>query len=203
MLAATTEGESWGNRELSAPEEFEELKKNGKLLYGQVPMLEIDGLYLTQAQAIIRYLAAKHGLLGSTPQEAALCDMVAEGCLEFRGGLLSYPFNPVKVATQQSLGLINKFCPIFEKMLGDNQYIAGSTSMTYADILLAEVLTGYEEVFPTAMEQHYPKLNELRVRVCQAASGIVNYLASGKRYPFPTGEAGSAYVHNVRAVLNG
>ena len=32
---------------------------------------------------------------------------------------------------------------------------------------MTEVLTGYEEVFPGAMEQNFPKLNELRMRICQ------------------------------------
>eukprot|EP00959_Pyramimonas_sp_CCMP1952_P436315 9136555-Pyramimonas_sp.AAC.1 len=135
MLAATEP--TWENRGLSNTDEFEELKACGKLLYGQVPLLEIDGQNMVQSQTIIRYLANKHGLKGSTPkgvacaacpvlmafyagwgsadirrrnvQEAALCDMVAEGCLDFRGGLLMYPFNPSKVATCVFLSLHQHF----------------------------------------------------------------------------------------------
>mmetsp|Transcript_25167 Transcript_25167/g.54786 ORF Transcript_25167/g.54786 Transcript_25167/m.54786 type:complete len:201 (-) Transcript_25167:97-699(-) len=200
MLAATEP--IWENRGLSRSDEFEELKANGKLLYGQVPLLEIDGHHLVQSQSIIRYLAHKHNLQGSTPKEAALCDMVAEGCLDFRRGLLMYPFNPQKVATKECFDLVNKFGPVFENLLGENLFIAGGNSMTYADILLAEVLMGYEERFAGGMQQQFPNLDQLRVRICQVP-GIANYLQSDKRYPFPTGDIGSAYVHNVREVLNG
>eukprot|EP00976_Prorocentrum_cordatum_P091053 1188374-Prorocentrum_minimum.AAC.1 len=70
------------------------------------------------------------------------------------------------------------------------------------DAPTTEVLTGYEELFPGAMQQQFQKLDQLRARICQV-SGIAEYLASDKRYPFPNGDVGSAYVHNVRAVLNG
>jgi len=40
------------------------LRQTGKLLYGQVPMLEIDGLCIVQCEAILHYLARKHDMMG-------------------------------------------------------------------------------------------------------------------------------------------
>lgn len=58
------------------PEQFEALKESGKLLFGQLPLLEIDGLNLTQAAAMVQYIARKHSLVGDSPQENVKCDMI-------------------------------------------------------------------------------------------------------------------------------
>ena len=36
---------------------------DGKLLFGQVPLLEIDGLRIVQSYAIVRYVAEKAGFI--------------------------------------------------------------------------------------------------------------------------------------------
>ena len=40
-------------------------------MFGQVPLLEIDGLKLVQTGAIVRYLARKHGMYGINNVESA------------------------------------------------------------------------------------------------------------------------------------
>jgi glutathione S-transferase len=44
----------------------------GKVLFGQVPLLEIDGLNLVQTGAIVRYLARKYNLYGNNDKEATM-----------------------------------------------------------------------------------------------------------------------------------
>lgn len=44
---------------------------DGKLLFKQVPLLEIDGLELVQTPAIVRYIARKGGLYGHSNEESA------------------------------------------------------------------------------------------------------------------------------------
>ena len=48
------------------------LRDNGFLEFNQVPLLRIDGMNIVQTQAIVRYLARKHGLYGKTAKEDAL-----------------------------------------------------------------------------------------------------------------------------------
>ena len=43
----------------------------GKLLFGQVPVLEIDGIVITQTRAIVQYVAHKAGLVGANLKETA------------------------------------------------------------------------------------------------------------------------------------
>lgn len=40
-------------------------------MYGQVPMVEMDGMNLVQTRAILRYIAAKYGLYGRNLEEQA------------------------------------------------------------------------------------------------------------------------------------
>lgn len=42
---------------------------DGHLLFGQVPLVEIDGMMLTQTRAILSYLAAKYNLYGKDLKE--------------------------------------------------------------------------------------------------------------------------------------
>lgn len=45
------------------------MQKDGRLLFGQVPLVEIDGMLLTQSRAILSYLAAKYNLYGKDLKE--------------------------------------------------------------------------------------------------------------------------------------
>jgi glutathione S-transferase len=76
MLAAT--GTRFVNTCLAKKADFARLNADGALLFGQVPLLQIDGLNIVQSQAIVRYLAHKHGLCGASAAERALADQVAE-----------------------------------------------------------------------------------------------------------------------------
>lgn len=58
---------------------------DGKLMFGQVPMLEIDGLHLVQSHSIMRYVAAKHGWYDwYSARQLAAIDMIAEGTEDVR-----------------------------------------------------------------------------------------------------------------------
>merc|ERR1711972_1278317 len=62
-------------------EEFDADKAAGKMdiNMGKVPVLEVGGEFrLPQSKAIERYLARRFGMMGSTPEEEAWVDAVAE-----------------------------------------------------------------------------------------------------------------------------
>merc|ERR1711957_845874 len=60
----------------SSRQEFAEMKESGKLAFGQVPLLEVDGgtHMLVQSGAILRYLAKLSGLYPDDPIVAAKID---------------------------------------------------------------------------------------------------------------------------------
>ena len=47
-------------------------------VFGQLPVLEVDGVQLGQSMAIARYLARKYNLAGKTDLEMAQADMVVD-----------------------------------------------------------------------------------------------------------------------------
>ncbi len=49
-----------------------------QLLFGQLPLLQIDGLEIVQSQAIVRYIAKRGNLLGTCTKDELECDMIAE-----------------------------------------------------------------------------------------------------------------------------
>ncbi|EDL77743.1 rCG25753, isoform CRA_a [Rattus norvegicus] len=92
-----TAGVEFEEEFLETREQYEKLQKDGCLLFGQVPLVEIDGMLLTQTRAILSYLAAKYNLYGKDlkervrhlRQESATFLQLRSSCnLEVRGSHL-------------------------------------------------------------------------------------------------------------------
>ena len=64
-----------------------------KLMFGQVPLLEMDGVNVVQTRAIVQTLARRYGLYGETPVEAAKVDMLINGIMDARQPLLVARFS--------------------------------------------------------------------------------------------------------------
>lgn len=185
------------NCSLANADDFAALKATGKLLFHQLPLLEIDGNNLTQSTAIIRYLARKGDLYGDTADEVLMCDMVAGATADFAEAALQYAFQPtrdvgVKLATRS----FRKFANRFEELLSKNGgvYMVGS-KLSFADVLLTEALCNYHEISPELFDST-PLLNRLRLHVV-SQPGIAAYLASSNRWSMPDDQ----YVIDVAQVL--
>lgn len=59
----------------------------------QVPLLEVDGLYLVQSHTILRYLGRKHGWYTGTPAQLAKIDLVADGTEDVRKRLSTIKYS--------------------------------------------------------------------------------------------------------------
>ena len=67
---------------------FEQLKNEGKLMFGQLPALQLeDGTLLTQTGAIMRYIGKIGGLYPSSMESAALVDAVMDEEVDLFVGL--------------------------------------------------------------------------------------------------------------------
>lgn len=188
---------AFGNRPITTAEDFEALKATDKLLFNQLPLLEIDGKNLTQSTAITRYLARKGNLYGDTPQDALMCDMVAGAVADFAEAALQFAFQPTADdGTELARRSFQKFAPRLEQLISrnDGEHMAG-TRLSFADVLLAEALSNYYEISPGFFETA-PLLSGLRTRVV-AHPGIAAYLESPNRYPMPDDQ----YVIDVARVL--
>lgn len=188
---------------LQSHEEFLQMRSDGKLLFGQLPLLEIDGLKLVQSQAMLRYVAMKGNLWGQTPEESALVDMVAEGIKDARGVVVSFPFQPDKAALAAEVPQrTSKQLEPLEALLRtrpDGSLGILASGLSAADVLLAELTEELLEIRPDAMAA-YPKVAALHKQVTSLPQ-IRGYLDGPKRYPFPKGAEGEMYLQNVNTVL--
>ena len=76
-------GDEWGK---TSPTGLKaQWTKAGKLLFGQVPMLEVDGTSLVQTQSIMRFAARKYGWYDSYDSKTlTLIEMAADGVEDVR-----------------------------------------------------------------------------------------------------------------------
>jgi glutathione S-transferase len=144
------------------------------LPFGQLPVLEVDGVKLGQSAACARYLARKFNLAGKTEWEQAQVDMVAD-CFDDTGK----PFMAIFLEKDETrkAEMKKKFADeqlpasltLLEKLLtsnhGGDKFFVGD-ELTWADIQFLS-LVQWMTIFggvenPLA---NYPKLAALKKRV--------------------------------------
>ena len=64
--------------------EIREMNKEGKLPYGQVPILELDGVTYAQSGAILRWAGKQSGLYPEDPQVSLQCDAIEEALTDIK-----------------------------------------------------------------------------------------------------------------------
>lgn len=184
MLAATNT--AFTNTAMKTPEDLAALRASGKLPFDQMPLLEIDGLNLSQSSAMIRYLARRGDLYGQTDTDATWCDLIAGVVADFAEPAMQAAFKPsAEIAEADMRDRFAKFGPRFEaRILAQGSTFCAAATMTFADVVLAEALSSYLEWCPDILDES-PKLQKLYMTVTEMP-GIAAYLASDLRYPKPS-----------------
>jgi glutathione S-transferase len=185
------------NVPIETPEALAALRATGKLPFDQMPLLEINGLKLSQSSAMIRYLARLGGFYGESDTDAVWCDMIAGAAADFAEAAMQAAFQPTEdIAIAAMRTRFEKFGPKFEARLRQNgSGCCVGARITFADVVLAEALSGYLEWCPDILGDT-PLLNALHERVSNDP-GIASYLHSAQRYL----RAGDSYVVDVARVL--
>ncbi len=185
------------NVPVETPEALAALRATGKLPFDQMPLLEIDGLNLSQSSAMIRYLARRGGYYGETDADALWCDMIAGAVADFAETAMQAAFQPTKeIAIAALQSRFEKFGPRFEARLAENgSGFCTGARVTFADVVLAEALSAYLD-WCSDILGGTPLLAALHERVL-SDPGIARYLRSGQRYPM----ADNDYVIDVARVL--
>ncbi|KAH0518971.1 Glutathione S-transferase A1 [Microtus ochrogaster] len=149
LLAAA--GVEFEEKFIEAPADMEKLIKDGRLMFQQVPMVEIDGMRLVQTRAILNYIATKYNLYGKDAKERALIDMYTEGILDLTEMMLQVVIS-LPDQREAKISLIkektkNRYLPAYEKVLKSHgqDYLVGNR-LTRVDIHLLEVLLYVEEL---------------------------------------------------------
>jgi glutathione S-transferase len=185
------------NMPIGSPEALAALRATGRLPFDKMPLLEIEGQSLGQSNAMVRYLARRGDFYGDNNEDELWCDMVTGAVADFAEASLQAAFLPSKEIVMSGLQeRFEKFGLRFEARLAKNGsgFCAG-TRVTFADVVLVEVLSAYLEWAPDILKDT-PLLADLYERVVDAP-GITRYMQSAQRYPMPD----SDYVISVVKVL--
>jgi len=185
------------NLPLESPEALAALRATGKLPFDQIPLLEIDGLCLSQSSALIRYLARRGDLYGDNESDALWCDMIAGTVADFAESSMQAAFMPNREQVVAALqARIGKFGPRFEARLNDNgSGFACGMRLSFADVVLAQATSAYDELYSGILDP-YPLLQSHQVKI-SGLPGIAAYLKSNLFYPTP----GDDYVISAARTL--
>ncbi|GFS22373.1 glutathione S-transferase alpha [Elysia marginata] len=179
--------------------EYLKLIEDGKLLFNQLPLLEIDGKNLTQSNSCARYVARKASLCGKNEDEAVQIDMLYEGGRDFLTPFLPMVFkSEADVLAGAKEKTLPKYMPLFEKVAAANGtgYLVGS-SLTLADISVLEPLLLCVEYFGTECFNGYPALK----KVYDTVTGL-DSISSFLKGPHRQRKNDERYVGEVKRVLN-
>lgn len=153
--------------------EWAKVKSTVPTPFGQLPVLEVDGVQLCQSRAIARYLAGQFGFAGETALDKARVDMIVD-CLEDLMGPsieILHENDETRKAVQ-----LEKFTKetlpaawkSLEKLLkannGGDSYLVGN-KITLADIAFADQITWLGGIGINVSLDDSPKLKALKERV--------------------------------------
>ncbi|RXN15453.1 glutathione S-transferase alpha [Labeo rohita] len=185
---------------LTKREQYEKLLNDGAMMFQQVPLIEIDGMYLVQSRAIMNYIAGKYNLYGKDLKERALIDMYTESTIDVMDMIIVQPFSPPE-NKQKQLSAIeqtakSRHLPAFEKGLKNSQFLVGN-QLSRADVHLLEVTLMLQELFPTILST-FPNIQAFQEKM-KALPTISKFLQPGSKRKSPPDEA---YVKVVKEVLS-
>jgi glutathione S-transferase len=173
-------------------EEWPQMKASGVCEFGQLPMVEVDGLKLVQSYAIMRYLGVKLGYVPTDPVQHYQMDSIIGLRDDFANGLipLSFAKDPEGVSKYYA-----DKAPHFLKMFEDrlvrnnegNGWFVGETA-TIADILMFRLLWDYFLRAERAMFAQYldavPKLKAHFDRMLASSPELKTYYETRPSRPY-------------------
>ena len=175
---------------------FKKLVNEGTLAFDSLPSYQDEQILLVQSNAIVRYIAKKHGLAGSNLIEESLIDQYFEGVQDLVRLLRTaynvyYPLqkevtnttieeNMEKTASEK----LPKFVAFFERALVGKTFLVGE-KLSYVDVALFYALDNFLELFPEFFTQVLDKNPNLRTyhQKIKVREGIQKHLNNEKRFP--------------------
>lgn len=178
---------------LRAPGDVDAVRS--RCLFGQVPLLEIDGQRVVQSWAIVRFLGARFGPRADG-DAAWRADAAAEQVRDYfvAGGLVGFGWSEDREGALQTVrDAAARYLPSFEAALAETGFVAGTASASWADYQLLYGLDYTAELLGDAALAAFPRAAALRARL-RAEPRMAAFYASAAK-PLVT----QRYIAEVRA----
>jgi len=141
-----------------------------KYPYGKLPLLEENGVKISQSYAILRYLARKFDLAGKTPLEEAKADEYVDVVKDMLKDVEQMWTEDPKKKEDAKNNVLKVVFPrmftVFEADLKNNggAYLVGK-SLTWADIILAHFSDLFENFVDSSILNNYPTIKQHQTQV--------------------------------------
>nr|ABS32298.1 glutathione S-transferase class mu [Cyphoma gibbosum] len=139
----------------------------------------IDGdIKITQSNAILRYIANKHNLMGKTPKEKAQVDMMLENAMDLRNGVVKMAYNKdYEKMIKEYEPKCKEILAGYEKWLSSHKWF-GCDTVTVADFPMYELLDQHRLMIKDVLVP-YPNITKF-MAAFEALPAIKAYMASDK-----------------------
>ncbi|KAK2145769.1 hypothetical protein LSH36_659g02031 [Paralvinella palmiformis] len=114
----------------------------------------IDGdIRLSQSNTILRYLARKYNLDGTTEAEKIRVDLAADELMDLRNNLVNLCYNKhFESLLPQYVKDVDDKLKLFDNFLGDRDWLAGET-ITSVDFVMYELLDQHRIMIPDCLKE--------------------------------------------------
>jgi len=151
--------------------------------FGQVPFFKDETVQIPQSQAIVRYLAHKHNLYGSSIAESAEIDVILEGIIDFINNFFKTLFSAeFKAGDKKPLNdIVEKTLTQFEglKKNKDSPYYVGN-KVSVADLCLFNAVNIFMRPLAKDIVANHPVILAHHDHIA-ALPRIAAYLSSDRR----------------------
>jgi len=177
-------------------EGFEELIDEGRLTFGQLPALEVNGVMITQSAAIMRFIGKRVGLYPTNDDvQAAIIDSILDEEIDLFMGLSvsryrdRFGFGCLDSDTVElvrktlSEDVLPRHLGFLEALLAKSHsgWLAGGECPSIADFVLVPRLqwlaSGANDHIPTTILDRFPKIQHL-ISKFMSLPAIVHYYES-------------------------
>jgi glutathione S-transferase len=187
-LALAIGGVAFEDHRFAFPE-FAEVRKAAP--FGQVPLLHVNGVQITQSDAILRYAGKLAGLYPTDPYQALLCDEVAY-VVEDAGVKMGPTFRMTGDEQKAArLALVNGSMPVYlawlqSQLLAHGGEYFADNRLTVADLKVFVDVRGlnsgrYDHVPADLVAKVAPALNAHMQRIAQTPAVVAYYARFGTK----------------------
>jgi len=157
--------------------------------FGKAPVLEVDGVPLTQSISIYRYLGRQAGLGGDDPWEDVQIDIIADTINDFRVALSAFMWEANEdIKKEKKEIFIKETLPFYlgklEAIVKENGGYLANGKLSWVDFFFASITELLSYAVDVAdITADYPALNALKTKIFNIPQ-IKNWVEKRPDNPF-------------------